>query len=128
MAKILLIDDERHIRERFSAELSEDGYSVEALSSCCHIMKRIELSKPDLVVLDIKLVDCDGLEILEGIRSAYPNLPIILWSAYDSYRYDTRSLAADYYVLKSFDLTELKERMARSLDAAALPKWLALSA
>jgi two-component system, response regulator, stage 0 sporulation protein F len=128
MARLLLIDDEQHIRERFSSELGEDGHSVMALASCCHLMKRIELHKPDLVVLDIKLVDCDGLEILMEIRNSYPDLPVILWSAYDSYRYDIRGIAADYYVLKSFDLAELKERIARSLDAAVLPKWLALSA
>jgi CheY-like chemotaxis protein len=128
MARILLIDDEQHIRERFSSELAEGGYYVSALASCCHLRKRIELFKPDLIVLDIKLVDCDGFEVLEEIRNSYPDLPVILWSAYDSYQYDIRSIAADYYVLKSFDLSELKKRIVRSLEAAVLPKLLARSA
>jgi two-component system, response regulator, stage 0 sporulation protein F len=128
MARILLLDDEQHIRERFSSELTEAGHSVLALASCCHLQRRIELFRPDLIVLDIKLVDCDGFEVLDEIRNSYHDLPVILWSAYDSYRYDIRSIAADYYVLKSFDLGELKNRIVRSLEAAVLPKLLALSA
>jgi DNA-binding response OmpR family regulator len=70
-----------------------------------------------VVVLDIKLVDYDGLELLQEIRGAYHNLPVILCSAYDTYKYDQKALAADYYVIKSFDLTELKVAVKKTIEA-----------
>jgi DNA-binding response OmpR family regulator len=126
MERILLIDDEQHIRDRFEREFSDDGYAVYAVGSRCDFMKRIEFFKPKLVILDIRIGSCDGLEILEQIRDAHPDLPVILWSAYDSYKFETRAIGADYYVLKSFDLTELKSRVKMSLETS-LPA-MALSA
>ncbi len=117
MARILVVDDERHIRDWYSLEFTEMGYEVSATGSCHKLMKRMEIFQPDLVILDIRLVDCDGLEILQEIRSSNPDLPIIVCSAYDSYRDDAKTLAADYYVVKSFDLTGLKEKVERALEA-----------
>jgi two-component SAPR family response regulator len=60
------------------------------------------------VVLDIKLVDYNGLELLQEVRNSHLDLPFILCTAYDTYKHDQKSIAANYYVVKSFDLTELK--------------------
>jgi two-component system, response regulator, stage 0 sporulation protein F len=125
MARILLIDDEQHIRDRFDMEMTGDGYAVQTIGSCWNFIPRIELFRPELVVLDIKLAGCDGLDILEEIRNYYPDLPVILWSAYDTYKYEIRSIGADYYVLKSYDLTELKTRVRMSLETAASPAFAA---
>jgi DNA-binding NarL/FixJ family response regulator len=50
------------------------------------------------------------------IREHFPDLPIIICSAYDSYRYDARTIAADAYVVKSFDFGELKMQIQRALE------------
>jgi len=78
-------------------------------------MEKIDLHRPDVVVLDIRLVEWDGLELLQDIRNRYNELPIILCIAYDTYREDIRSIAADYYVVKSFDLAELKTKIKRCI-------------
>jgi DNA-binding response OmpR family regulator len=67
------------------------------------------------VVLDIRMEDCNGLDLLQEIRNAYQDLPIILNTAYDSYREDVKSIAADHYVVKSFDLAELKAKLAMTI-------------
>lgn len=121
MARILVIDDEKHIRDLYLLELGDMGHEVTTLSSCHELMGRVELAKPDVVVLDIRLVDCDGLEVLGEIRRQHPDLPVVLSSAYDSYQHDTRSMNADYYVVKSFDLSELKRKIERALEGN-LPK------
>jgi DNA-binding response OmpR family regulator len=77
----------------------------------------IDRFEPDVVVLDIKLVDYDGLELLKEIRNEYYDLPVILCSAYKTYKYDQRSVAADYYSVKSFDLSELKTMIKRAVEA-----------
>ncbi len=121
MPRVMVIDDERYIRDWYSLELSDLGYEVATAGCCNKLGKRIEMFRPDLVILDIKLVDCDGLEMLQQIRNSHPDLPVILCSAYDSYRFDIRTLAADYYVVKSFDLSELKGKVRRALETTTAP-------
>ena len=116
MARVLVVDDDENIRQLYTGELSDDGHQVSAVSSGHEIVTIIDLFKPDVVVLDIKLVDYDGLELLKKIRNEYYDLPVILCSAYDTYKYDQRSVAADYYVVKSFDLSELKEMIKRAVE------------
>jgi DNA-binding NtrC family response regulator len=69
-----------------------------------------------VVVLDIKLVEYDGLVLLKEIRNCYQDLPVILCTAYDTYKEDPKSIAADYYVFKSFDLTELKMAIQKAIE------------
>ena len=117
MAKILVVDDEEHIRLLYSEELSESGYEVITAESGYQLLERIEEEKPDLVILDIKMVDYNGLDLLQDIRNQFYDLPVILSTAYDTFKEDMKSIAADYYVIKSFDLTELKSKIAMALEA-----------
>jgi two-component system response regulator (stage 0 sporulation protein F) len=118
MEKIMVVDDEEHIRLLYSEELGEEDYEVVTQDSGYELMERIEDEQPDLIVLDIKLVDHDGLELLQDIRNKYYQMPVILCTAYDSFKDDLKSVAADYYVLKSFDLSELKAKIRMALEAA----------
>ena len=122
MAKILIVDDEEHIRYLYSEELSESGYEVITADSGYQLMERIEKEKPDLIVLDIKMVGYDGLDLLQDIRNRFYDLPVVLCTAYDTFKRDMKSIAADFYVIKSFDLTELKSKVAMALEATIDPK------
>lgn len=117
MAKILIVDDEEHIRFLYSEELTEVGYEVITADSGYRLLERIEEEKPDLVVLDIKMVDYNGLDLLQDIRNRFYDLPVVLCTAYDTFKEDMKSIAADFYVIKSFDLTELKNKIAMALEA-----------
>ncbi|MBW1668672.1 MAG: response regulator [Deltaproteobacteria bacterium] len=119
MPKILIVDDEEHIRFLYSEELTEAGYEVVTADSGYKLIERIEKEKPDLVVLDIKMVDYNGLDLLQDIRNKFYNLPVILCTAYDTFKEDMKSIAADFYVIKSFDLTELKNKIAMALEAGS---------
>lgn len=119
MAKVLVVDDEEHIRLLYSEELSEEGHKVWAAAAGHELLRRINGLQPEVVVLDIRLVDYDGLELLQEIRNQYHDLPVILCTAYDTYKEDPKSIAADYYVVKSFDLSELKMAIQRALEATA---------
>ena len=117
MAKILIVDDEEHIRFLYSEELTEAGYEVITADSGQGLLERIEDENPDLVVLDIKMVDYNGLDLLQDIRNKFYNLPVVLCTAYDTFKEDMKSIAADFYVIKSFDLTELKNKIKMALEA-----------
>ena len=88
MSKVLIVDDEKHIRLLYSEELEEEGYEVALASDGSGIVDRIKDEKPDVVVLDIKMVSSNGLDVLQEIRNKYYNLPVILCSAYGSYKVD----------------------------------------
>jgi DNA-binding NtrC family response regulator len=115
--KVLIVDDEEHIRFLYSEELTDEGYDVVTTDSGFQLMELIEKEHPDVIVLDIKMVDYNGLDLLQDIRNKYYDLPVILCTAYDTFKEDMKSIAADHYVIKSFDLTELKSKIASALEA-----------
>jgi two-component system response regulator (stage 0 sporulation protein F) len=117
MARILVVDDEEYVRLLYADELAEENHQVFTAPTGHNLLRKIEHLQPEVVILDIKLVDYDGLELLQQIRNRYYGLPVILCTAYDTYKYDPKALAADYYVIKSFDLSELKMAIQRSLEA-----------
>ena len=119
MRKILLVDDEEYIRRLYAEELSDEGYEVVTVATGHDLLRKINLSQPSVVILDIKLLDYNGLELLQEIRSRHHDLPVILCTAYDTYKEDPKAFAADYYVVKSFDLSELKMMIGRALETAS---------
>jgi DNA-binding response OmpR family regulator len=107
--KLLVVDDEPHIRMLYQEELQTEGYTVATSNGQEPIMAVIERETPDLVVLDINLGDVLGLDLLQTIRAEGSTLPVILSTAYDSFQYDLKSIAADAYCVKSVDLSTLKD-------------------
>ena len=122
MKKILIVDDEEVIRMLYGEELEEEGYRVVTAGSGHGLMEMIEREKPDLVILDIKMAEHDGLDLLQEIRKRFYNIPVILCSAYSSFKGDLKSIAADYYVVKSADLSELKQKIKMALEGQIPPQ------
>ncbi|MCK9239117.1 response regulator [Desulfocurvus sp.] len=119
MRKILVVDDEKHIRMLYQEELQAEGYQVGTSDGSEDILAVLDRERPEVVVLDIKLgPNRSGLDLLQQIRSREQTLPVILCTAYDSFQHDLKSIAADYYVVKSVDLTELKSKVAAALARA----------
>ncbi|GLI34661.1 response regulator [Desulforhabdus amnigena] len=122
MSRILVVDDEEHIRSFFESELADEGHEVITVATGLRLVERIESIQPEVVILDIKLVDSDGLDLLQEIREFYPDLSVILCSAYDSFRFEPKAMAADYYVIKSCDLSELKTKVEWALEANSVTR------
>ncbi|WP_045216677.1 response regulator [Desulfonatronovibrio magnus] len=115
--KILVVDDELHIRMLYQEEFESIGYKVFTSDGTEEILQIVDKVQPDLVVLDIKLGhDRSGLDLLQEIRSQDQELPVILCTAYDSFQHDLKSIAADHYVVKSVDLTELISKVKKVLE------------
>jgi len=121
--KVLVVDDEKHIRMLYQEELESEGYVVSTSDGEEPILATLEREKPAVVVLDIKLgPNRSGLDLLQEIRGKDQVVPVILSTAYDSFQHDLKSIAADYYVVKSVDLTELKTKVAMALSKTAEAK------
>lgn len=118
--KILVVDDEKHIRMLYQEELEGEGYEVATSDGEEPILDVLKREAPAVVVLDIKLGSSrSGLDLLQEIRGQDTTIPVILSTAYDSFQHDLKSIAADYYVVKSVDLTELKSKVALAMSKAA---------
>ena len=116
MKTILVVDDEANIRSLYLAELSDAGYRVLCAASLDEARQALATEQVDLVTLDIRMGDGpDGIEALRTIKETYAGLPVVLVTAYGEYQADFGSWAAEGYVVKSSDLTELKGRIAREL-------------
>jgi len=119
--KILVVDDEKHIRMLYREELEADDYLVATSDGEEDILDVIARENPTIVILDIKLgVNRSGLDLLQEIRTKDQQIPVILSTAYDSFQHDLKSIAADYYVVKSVDLTELKDKVRMALNKAGV--------
>ena len=117
MNKILIVDDDEPIQILYADELTEEGYDVITTGDGVGLLGLIEEAQPNLVVLDIRLGETNGLDLLQDIRNTYYELPVILCSAYSAFKYDLKSIAADYFVIKSSDFSELKVKIKMALEA-----------
>ena len=116
MTKILVVDDEKNIRKLYESELEAEGYEVRTAESAEGALEMMQDDPPDLVVLDIRLEGMDGIDCLRTIMEKRRDLPVILNSAYSTYKQDFASWMADAYVVKSSDLSELKETIQEVLQ------------
>ena len=106
---VLVVDDEEHILRLYEKELAEDGYRVKTAKGAEEAIKMVQEGEVNLVILDIKIEGKNGVELLSDFRRINRDLPIILNSAYSTYKNDFQSWLADAYLVKSSNLEELKK-------------------
>jgi CheY-like chemotaxis protein len=113
---ILIVDDEDDIRSLYESELNGEGFKTYSVSSGEEALQFVEQNPDiDLVILDIKMSQMDGLRVLEELRSRKTTLPVILNSAYSTYKSNFNSWLADAYLVKSSNLEELKNQVKELL-------------
>jgi two-component system, response regulator, stage 0 sporulation protein F len=115
MKTILVVDDMDPIRTLIELELKEDGYEVLTAANAQDALKLVQTEPLDLVILDIRMPGMDGLEALPRILGLKEGLKVILNTAYSQYQESFMSWAADAYIIKSADLTELKAKVKELL-------------
>ncbi|GAB4375942.1 MAG: response regulator [Acidobacteriota bacterium] len=119
MPTILIVDDEDNLRLLYRKELEDEGFEVLEAASAEEGLRLFEQHRPDLVVLDIRMPGMNGLEAMAQVLDRDRRVPIVLHTAYDSYRDDFTSWAADAYVTKSADTSELVRTVRRLLEERA---------
>lgn len=117
MKTILLVEDEVSLSDIISDELREAGYEVLTAytgKECYEHMKEVT---PDLVILDIKLPDVSGLKLLEDVRNKSANLPIVICTAFDSFKteYEVWASKISEYIVKPVDLDDLRAKIKKIL-------------
>jgi len=119
MSRILVVDDEPNIRLLYTEELTDEGYTVVSAGNITEATERLQEGTFDLAVLDIKLKNESGIELLQQLVKERHDMPVILCSAFSCYKDDFSAWLADGYVVKSGDLSELKQEISRVLGKKA---------
>ncbi len=121
--KVLVVDDDRAVREALRRTLTLAGYEVEVAEDGERALEQIVQSVPDAVVLDVGLPGIDGLEVCRRVRRLGNRVPILILTARAEVndRIDGLDVGADDYMIKPFDVGELKARL-RALLRRAKPK------
>lgn len=111
--RILVVDDDRAVRESLRRSLEFNGYQVELASDGAQALEAIVANRPDAMVLDVMMPRLDGLEVARRLRSTGDDLPILVLTARDtvSDRVSGLDAGADDYLPKPFALEELLARL-----------------
>jgi DNA-binding response OmpR family regulator len=112
---ILLVEDEKALCLLYEEELSREGFAVTAVSDAEAALAELGKSTFDLIVTDIRMPGKNGIELITQIMGLRTDIPIIINSAYQSYKEDFMTWAADAYVVKSASLDELKSKIKQLL-------------
>lgn len=113
--KILIVEDEKNLRSLYEIEFTEEGYNVFLASNGKEALEIFDKEEPDLIIMDIKMPNIDGIEVMKKMLGKNKDIPIIINSAYSSYMDDFMSWAAKAYIIKSSDLSELKLKVKEYL-------------
>jgi DNA-binding response OmpR family regulator len=115
MPSVLIVEDERDIREILRRYLEREGFAVITTGSGAEALRLLDTSTPDLLLLDLGLPDIDGLEILQAAK---PRVPVLVLTARASTDDRIRGLrlGADDYVVKPFSPTEVVLRVRAVLS------------
>ena len=112
---VLIVEDDVNQSRLYEQELTDEGYRVVLASDGREALRKVNEASPDVVVLDIAMPGMDGIESLGRILGKDNRLPVILNTAYSSYKDNFMSWSAEAYVVKSSDLTELKAEIRKAL-------------
>ena len=120
--KILVVDDERAVRESLRRALELEGYEIELAADGREALERLEgESEPDAMILDVLMPDVDGLEVCRRLRGSGSKLPVLMLTARTQVedRVEGLDAGADDYVTKPFALDELLARVRALLRRTA---------
>ena len=127
MATILVVDDEHLIRWSLEQQLRREGYTILLGETGAEALQKAQEESPDLVLLDVRLPDADGLQVLERLRAADQEALVIMITAHGGIDSAVRAmkLGAYDYVIKPFDMDELKLTVKKALETKTLRRQVA---
>jgi len=111
MQTILVVEDDENQRKMIAEQLSNEGFRAIGAEDGAQALDCIEQTHVDLVILDVRMPGMDGMETLGRILGRQKNIPVILHTAYSTYRDHFVAWAAEAYVTKKSDLVELKAKV-----------------
>jgi len=116
--RVLIIDDERPVLMTLEALLKRRGYQVDTAPTAAQGLKLLKSNSPTVVLLDLRLPDADGLEMLDGIKNEVPEVQVIILTAHDSLHNAIESIkrGAFHFISKPYAPEELLSLIEKALE------------
>ncbi|MDH7500501.1 MAG: response regulator, partial [candidate division NC10 bacterium] len=120
--RILVVDDEFHLRDSIRIVLEKEGYEVASANNGEEALQQMEVHPVQVVISDIKMPGMDGIQLLQGIKSKYPGTEVIMLTGYPTIEAAVRAikLGAYDYVTKPFRINTLTLTLAQALEKQRL--------
>jgi DNA-binding response OmpR family regulator len=115
MQDILIVDDQSYMQDLYAFELADNNYTLLSAEDVEKARVYLDSFKLDLVILDLYINGFHGWDLLEEVKFKYPDLPVLIVTAYDNFMDDPRAIKADAYVVKNFHNIDLIGRKVREL-------------
>lgn len=111
MKTVLIVDDQPGIRLLLEEVFKKEAYETKSAKNGGEALQIIEQKAPDCVLLDMKMPGIDGIEVLERIKKGWPDIPVIMMTAYGETELteQTEKLGAERYFTKPFDIFEVRD-------------------
>ncbi len=124
MNDILIVDDERDIRELIGDILQDEGYSTRLAGNSEECMREVTAEQPGLLILDIWLKDSDmdGIDILKKVKSEYPHVPVVIISGHGNIEIAVAAIKQGAYdfIEKPFNIDQLLVVIRRAMETSRL--------
>ena len=124
MSDILIVDDERDIRELVSDILEDEGYATRVAGNSDDCMREVVAAQPALMILDIWLKDSqmDGIDILKAVKRDYPEVPVVIISGHGNIEIAVAAIKQGAYdfIEKPFNIDQLMVVIRRAMETSRL--------
>ena len=124
MSDILIVDDERDIRELIADILQDEGFSTRLAGNSEDCMREVAAEQPGLLILDIWLKDSDmdGIDILKKVKSEYPHVPVVIISGHGNIEIAVAAIKQGAYdfIEKPFNIDQLLVVIRRAMETSKL--------
>jgi len=115
---LLFVDDEMELLELYRTAFAREGYEVSTAATLDEARSALHSENIDVVILDIRMTEGSGLHLLRELKVSHPELPVILNTAFARYQDEFTAWLANAYVVKSSDLTPLRQVVRQCLEEA----------
>ena len=128
--RILIVDDEAFNLDLLEQELTDRGYAVERARDGAEAVRKVESARPDLMLLDYMMPGMNGLDVLEAIRDAESDVPVVMMTAHGSIEVAVQAmkLGAYDFILKPFEPDHVALAIQKALEHSRLLRGAALVA
>lgn len=119
-SRILIVDDEQAVRDVLAKVLQPVGFDIDFAATGSEALVQVKICLPSLVILDLKLPDLDGLEVLKQLKTIDPRLPVIILTGHESLKTAVEAMkkGAFHYLAKPFDNEELLVVVHKALETS----------
>jgi DNA-binding NtrC family response regulator len=122
--KILIAEDEKIARENLEHILLKEGYDVVSFENGYDALQQLQEQEFDLIITDLKMPDIDGIQLLEAVKSQYPEIEVLVITGFAtvSSAVEAMQKGAYFYLPKPFNINELRILVQRALEKRSLFK------